>query len=91
MKSIKLIIIDDHKILLDGLVSLFHEVPTIEVVATLGLNDDLFHFLQTHTVDVVLLDMHRSIQRGCEVTEEVKRNFPHVKVIVYILWVRAGQ
>src|SRR4051812_48144335 len=82
MDIVKLAIVDDHKIIRDGLVAIFNNTPVIEVVGDVSSGDELLDLLQKQEVDVVLLDMHMPIKNGIQVTKEIKPLFPKVKVLI---------
>lgn len=83
--SIKLVIVDDHRIIRDGLIALMKPHKEIEVVGDVESGEKLIDFLCEHEVDVILLDMHLPRKDGIEITQEVKAQFPKVKILIHTM------
>ena len=78
---IEIVVADDHKILLEGIVSLFNLVDDIEVVGTASNGVEVLELLKTKKVDLLLMDINMPVLNGIKTTKEVLRTFPYVKVI----------
>ncbi len=76
MASIKIVIVDDHKIIRDGLIAILKDDPSVDVIGDVPSGDELLLLLKDHDVDVILLDMHMPLKSGVEVTREVKVLYP---------------
>jgi DNA-binding NarL/FixJ family response regulator len=87
---IKLLIADDHKILLDGFQSLFKEVDDIDVMATASNGQEVLDLLNEYQVDIVLLDINMPILNGVETCKKISREFPGVKVIALSMYREAS-
>ena len=82
MTKIKVLLVDDHKLVLDGLALLLATEPTIEVIGS-EINGKLaLKFIDQNTVDVVLLDIHMPVMDGLKCCEEIKKKYPATGVIV---------
>ncbi|HPI21540.1 MAG TPA: response regulator transcription factor, partial [Candidatus Kapabacteria bacterium] len=57
MKKIKIILADDHKIFLDGIVSLLSEAENIEIVGTAKSGEQLLLLAEKTTADVIITDI----------------------------------
>lgn len=82
MDEIKLIIVDDHKIIREGMIAIFKSIPNITVVGDADSGEDLIERLEGIDVDVILLDMHMPIKNGIDVTREVKAKYPDIKILI---------
>ena len=51
------VIVDDHNLILQGLVSMMEGIMNYQVTATFTLGFELLEFLETNPVDIVLLDI----------------------------------
>ena len=80
-KRIKVVLVDDHRIVLDGLVSLLENDPDFIVLAALGSGEELLEFLKKDQPDILLTDYSLPGISGLEVTRLVKRDYPQIKVI----------
>jgi DNA-binding NarL/FixJ family response regulator len=70
---IRLVLSDDHPIVLEGLASLFHTEPDFQVVATCKDGDETMRALRRHRPDIVVLDLHMPGKDGLTVLREVQQ------------------
>jgi two-component system response regulator DegU len=84
MKS-KLIIIDDHRIIRDGLKAIFKKNKQFEVVADFDNETELFQYLESNPVEIILMDIHLPSANGIELTRRVKSEYPAIKVIMHTM------
>jgi len=80
--SIRLIIADDHQILIDGILAIVKEMPEIEVVGTVNNGQDLIDKLGNTPANLVLLDLNMPEMDGIEALKVIKKDYPDTKVIV---------
>ncbi|WP_435354005.1 response regulator [Emticicia sp. SJ17W-69] len=79
--KLKIFIVDDHQILIDGIESMLKGISEFEVVGK-SLDGNLaLDFLSDNQVDVLLTDLYMPKMTGIELTQKVKKNFPEVKVL----------
>lgn len=81
MKQIKILIADDHKIFREGLAELLDKEKNMKVVAGVGSGAEVFEMMQQHVVDLILMDIDMGETSGIEVTAEIKKQYPEVKVL----------
>lgn len=83
METIKVAIVDDHKLVSKALENMISLNPNFQVTMNCFNGQDFIDELQktkTHP-DVVLMDINMPIKNGIETTAEVSRKFPNLKVI----------
>jgi len=80
---IRLIIADDHPMLIDGLKKVLEEIPGVEVVACVENGLQLLRILRENATDLVLLDLHMPKLDGIETLKILKKDFPRLKIIVF--------
>ncbi len=80
--SIRVLIVDDHPIVRQGVRSLLANHSDIIVVGEADSAATLFALLNSVEPDVLLLDIRMPGQNGIEVTQRLKRERPEVKIIV---------
>ncbi|MBS1543835.1 MAG: response regulator transcription factor [Bacteroidetes bacterium] len=80
-KRVKVVLADDHRIVLDGLVSLLESDPDFVVLAALGSGEEVLEYLKKDQPDVLLTDYSLPGISGLELTRKVKRDYPAVRVI----------
>ena len=80
-KLIRVILADDHALVLEGLLGLLKKFPDIKVVATAEDGNELLDLLDQHKVDVVVLDLQMPYH-GLEVLAEIRRRKLPVRALV---------
>lgn len=80
--SIRILIADDHPIVLDGLVQLFRLERDFEVVARCSDGDEALVAIREHSPDVVVLDMRMPRRNGLSVIREVQRDKLPTRVVL---------
>jgi len=78
---IRLLIVDDHQVVIDGVKAMFEQHPTIEIVAEALTGKTAISTLRDGTIEVVLLDINLPDKSGIEVCKEIKKTQPSTKVI----------
>lgn len=80
---IKIVIVDDQKILLDGFVKLFAPVEDFQVVGSATLSDLVDVYCYQKAPDLVLMDicMENKIT-GIEVTRRLKEKYKNLKIVL---------
>jgi DNA-binding NarL/FixJ family response regulator len=78
---IKVILVDDHRLIRRGLRSLLENIATIEVVGEAASGLELVELLEKVEVDVVLMDIKMPHMDGYDATRHVVENFQSVKIL----------
>lgn len=86
MNVIRVLIADDHEIVLDGYISILTQSKNFEVVAKASNGKEVLQHLQSNKADVVLLDLNMPQMDGIETTIKVKELFPQVKIIILTMY-----
>jgi len=81
MQTIKIAIVDDHQIIIDGLISLLGKYDHLEMVASANSAAGMLDLLATNEVDILLTDVMMPGMSGMELAKEVRRLYPAVKII----------
>ncbi len=81
MKEIRVLLVDDHKIVLDGVEALLSDLEGFNCVATADNGQKALDLLKVFEIDVILMDIDMPVMNGMEATKAVKRDYPNVKVI----------
>ncbi len=80
-KRVKVVLVDDHRIVLDGLVSLLESDPDFVILAALQSGEDVLEFFKKDQPDILVTDYSLPGISGLELTRMVKRDYPDVKVV----------
>lgn len=81
-QNIKILLVDDHQVLLDSLHLLLSTIPAVEVVGKLNDSRLVLEFLEKNEVDLVLSDLHMPHTSGIDLVLKIKQQFQHVRVIL---------
>ncbi|MEP2448890.1 MAG: response regulator transcription factor [Balneola sp.] len=80
---LKIILVDDHQVFVQGLEALLSRSNDIEVMKTFNSGLDLMRFLADGDLpDVLFLDIEMGATNGVEVAENILHQYPSVKVIM---------
>jgi DNA-binding NarL/FixJ family response regulator len=79
--SIKILIVDDHQLVVDGLKSLLSDKDNIEVVAEANNGKEVLEVLNKISADVVLMDVEMPVMNGWDATKIIVSRYPKTKVI----------
>ncbi|MBA4852493.1 response regulator transcription factor [Emticicia sp. BO119] len=79
--KLKILIVDDHQILIDGIEAMLQDVDNFEVVGKLLDGKLALSYLTHNPVDILLTDLYMPKMTGIELTQKVKKDFPDVKVL----------
>lgn len=80
-QEIRVIIIDDHPVVLQGFSFMLQDIPDIRLVATFSDADDGLAYLAATAVDIVLLDINLPGKNGIDACVEIRKINPACKVI----------
>ena len=79
----RLLLADDHPLLIDGLLSVLADLPDTDLLPPVSNGHQLLDYLHLHPVDVLLLDLNMPKIDGLTALKQIRRDFPTVKVIVF--------
>lgn len=80
-ERIKVLLADDHKILVAGLKMSIDEWEEFEVVGVANNGKEAVEACENVLPDIILMDMQMPVMSGTEATHIIKNRFPNVKVV----------
>ena len=80
--EIRVMVVEDHHIVRQGLVALLGTVPDIKVVAEAADGQQATELFREHQPDVTLLDLRLPVLGGVEVITRIRQQSPAARVIV---------
>jgi DNA-binding NarL/FixJ family response regulator len=81
MKKIRVLIVDDHTLVRDGIKALLSLVADIEVVGEAANGREAIAKAQELLPDVVLMDLSMPVMSGLEATRRIRKEFPKMRVL----------
>ena len=78
---IKIFIVDDHYMVIEGIHALLQDEKTIEFMGHATNAASCLAFLQQHQPDILLLDINLPDKSGIELCREIRDTFPSVFII----------
>lgn len=82
MSKIRVIVVDDHQLFREGIISLLTKNDDLEIVGEAASAEDLFGLLASTSPNIVLIDISMPGTNGLEVIENARLKYPDVKFIV---------
>ena len=82
MNKIRVLVVEDHHVVRQGLVALLNTVPDMRVVAEGADGKQAVDLFRQHEPDVTLMDLRMPTMSGVDAVIEIRRNFPAARIIV---------
>jgi YesN/AraC family two-component response regulator len=79
---IRLIICDDQEVVCQGLKAILSTAENLEVLGIANNGAEAIDLVESHPVDVVLMDLKMPIMNGIHATKAIKEKHPGIKVLV---------
>lgn len=87
---IRVLLADDHKVLLDGLQNLLEGLEDIRCVGVAMNGSEVMTILEDNNVDVILMDINMPVMDGIETTKQVREKYPETKIIALTMLEQAS-
>ena len=81
-EPIRILLVDDHPLVRDGLRARLEAVPHFRVVAEAGGADEALQQAAACAVDLVLMDINMRGTNGIEATAQLRARFPGIAVLI---------
>lgn len=81
-KIIRTMVVDDHKLVRKGLMSLLREEDDIQIVAEASDGEEAVQLAKTAKPHIILMDLQMPGMGGLEATKKIIRHNPDIKIIV---------
>jgi len=78
---VKILLVDDHKIVRDGIISLLQGEPRFEIIGQAENGIEALEKIEKLSPDLIILDINMPIMGGLECAKQVAEKFPHVKIL----------
>lgn len=82
MNNIKIVLVDDHRIIRDGIRSTLKDQKNFKIVGEAGNGKEAIDLVRTISPDVVIMDITMPEMNGIEAAEVISKKYPDSKVIM---------
>jgi len=82
MNKIKILLVDDHQIVRDGIKKILADEKDFELIASLNDGLETLDFIKKNKPDIIIADLSMPNISGIELTEKITADFPDVKVLI---------
>ena len=79
---IKVLLVDDHQIILESLKLLFRRIPNVEIVDTISDSRQVLPWLKTNKADLIVSDFNMPYLSGVDLTLQIRQQHLTVKIIL---------
>ncbi|MFH6984957.1 response regulator transcription factor [Marinoscillum sp. 108] len=86
MRNIKILLADDHAIVMEGLKEVLSADEEISVVGCVQNGEEVLRFIKNNEVDIVILDINMPVMDGITCARHLKKEFPKVKIIILTMY-----
>lgn len=86
MKTLRILLADDHTVVRQGLRKVIEEQPEWQVVAEAADGREAVRLAGEHKPDIAILDVAMPLLNGVETTRQIVRHLPKVRVLVLSMY-----
>jgi len=82
MKAKRILIVDDHQLVLDGISGFIKHNDRYELIGQGNNGEEAIKYADILSPDLILMDIDMPIISGIQATREIKRLYPNIKIII---------
>ncbi|MCX6245189.1 MAG: response regulator transcription factor [Bacteroidetes bacterium] len=86
MEKIKIILVDDHQLVRDGIKALLGGIPEISIIGEAADGEELFSKLDTLKPDLLIMDISLPGVSGIELTKKICCSHPGIRVLILSMY-----
>ena len=81
MDKIKVLVVDDHPMVLEGMRSMLAQISFVEISGTVSNAFDAIEMIKINLPDIVITDINMPEVSGIDLTVKIRKEFPAVRVV----------
>ena len=85
-RPIRLLCVDDHRLVREGLALIVGPHPDIDVVALAGSGEEAVELFRRHRPDVTLMDLRLPGMSGVEAIRAIRADYPEARIVVLTMY-----
>lgn len=82
MEKSRVLIVDDHQLIIDGLKAFVSKDESLEFVGECNNGEDAIRYADILNPDIILMDIEMPRVSGIQASEEIKKTHPEIKVLI---------
>jgi len=82
MIKYRVVLADDHQFLLEGILSVLKDIPSLEIVETAKNGYEVMDAVEMHHPDLVILDLNMPGYDGLKCLKRIKASYVNTKVLI---------
>jgi two-component system, NarL family, response regulator len=84
--QVRLLCVDDHRIVREGIALILAREPDITVVATAATVEEAVAEFKRHLPDITLMDLRLGDKSGIDAIREIRREYPTARIVVLTMY-----
>lgn len=84
--QVKILLVDDHQMFLDGLRTMLSKEKDLQVVVEAKNGKEALDILAGSEVDLVITDINMPVMSGTELAKQIKKDYSNIKVLVLTMY-----
>jgi DNA-binding NarL/FixJ family response regulator len=81
MPNIKMLLVDDHEIVRDGLKTLMESQHGVDIVAEAENGLEALESCKKNEIDIIVMDVNMPEMDGIQATKAIKEKYPNIKIL----------
>src|ERR1700740_3723920 len=81
-KPIRILTVDDHPVLREGIAAILAGEPDMFLVAEAGNGREAIEQFRTHRPDITLMDLQMPVMSGSDAIAAIRKDFPDARIVV---------
>ncbi len=87
LPKIQVMVVDDHKMFVEGVQAIFSDSSHIQVVKTVHDGNEVMKSIEnTPNLDIILLDINLPNINGLELTKLISKKYPGIKILILSMY-----